>query len=89
LRFFALRMTTEPKIPGTFIPRRVFTQPGSSSDIRKWPNYVRIAPLKADIAARCIDVSFVPCHGAPIFDGDGEVAAVLDVTALDYQLDSF
>ncbi len=27
--FFALRMTTGPKIPGTVIPRRVFTQPGS------------------------------------------------------------
>jgi hypothetical protein len=29
LRFFALRMTVEPKIPGAIIPRRVFTQPGS------------------------------------------------------------
>ena len=29
LCFFALRMTTGPKIPGTVIPRRVFTQPGS------------------------------------------------------------
>jgi hypothetical protein len=27
--FFALRITTEPKIPGAVIPRRVFTQPGS------------------------------------------------------------
>jgi hypothetical protein len=26
LRFFALRMTVEPKIPGAVIPRRVFTQ---------------------------------------------------------------
>src|ERR1700722_5936427 len=30
LRFFALRMTVEPKIPGAVIPPRVFTQPGSS-----------------------------------------------------------
>src|SRR5271165_1207538 len=29
LRFFALRMTVGPKIPGAVIPRRVFTQPGS------------------------------------------------------------
>jgi hypothetical protein len=29
--FFALRMTTEPKISGAVIPRRVFTQPGSWS----------------------------------------------------------
>jgi hypothetical protein len=28
LRFFALRMTVEPKIPGAVIPPRVFTQPG-------------------------------------------------------------
>jgi hypothetical protein len=32
LRFFALRMTTEPKISGAFIPRRVFTQPGSERE---------------------------------------------------------
>ena len=31
MRFFALRMTVEPKIPGAIIPRRVFTQPGSSA----------------------------------------------------------
>jgi hypothetical protein len=30
---FTLRMTTEPKIPGAVIPRRVFTQPGSTSGI--------------------------------------------------------
>jgi hypothetical protein len=29
LRFFALRVTVEPEIPGAGIPRRVFTQPGS------------------------------------------------------------
>ena len=29
MHFFALRVTVEPKIPGTVIPRRVFTQPGS------------------------------------------------------------
>ena len=29
MRFFALRVTVEPKIPGAVIPRRVFTQPGS------------------------------------------------------------
>src|SRR6516162_11036984 len=33
LRFFALRMTTEPKIPGAVIPRRVFTQPGSKREV--------------------------------------------------------
>ena len=31
MRFFALRMTVEPKIPGAVIPPRVFTQPGSFS----------------------------------------------------------
>jgi hypothetical protein len=29
LRFFVLRMTIEPKIPGAVIPRGVFTQSGS------------------------------------------------------------
>src|SRR5215831_13226121 len=45
LRFFALRVTVEPKIPGAVIPRRVFTQPGSisdmlsrSSEVRSYPN---------------------------------------------------
>jgi hypothetical protein len=33
--FFALRMTTEPKIPGAVIPRRVFTQPGSKREATK------------------------------------------------------
>jgi len=32
LRFFALRMTTEPKISRAVIPRRVFTQPRSKRE---------------------------------------------------------
>jgi hypothetical protein len=32
-RFFVLRVTVEPKIPGAVIPRRVFTQPWPLSDI--------------------------------------------------------
>ena len=32
--FFAFRVTVEPKIPGAVIPRRVFTQPGSSTDLK-------------------------------------------------------
>ena len=35
LCFFALRMTTGPKIPGTVLPRRVFTQPGSKADVTR------------------------------------------------------
>ena len=31
MRFFALHMTVEPKIPGAVIPPGVFTQPGSFS----------------------------------------------------------
>ena len=34
--FFALRMITGPKIPGTVIPRRVFTQPGSFASLGDW-----------------------------------------------------
>src|SRR5262249_36494463 len=33
LRFFPLRVTVEPKIPGAVIPRRVFTQPGSKTEL--------------------------------------------------------
>jgi hypothetical protein len=39
--FFALRITTEPKIPGAIIPRRVFTQPGSIIDGWSLSNLLR------------------------------------------------
>jgi hypothetical protein len=42
--FFALRITTEPKIPGAVIPRRVFTQPGSGADITYLLSNVRFTP---------------------------------------------
>ena len=35
MRFFALRMTVGPKIPGAVIPPRVFTQPGPESDMSR------------------------------------------------------
>ena len=35
MRFFALRMTVGPKIPGAVIPRRVFTQPGSIASFER------------------------------------------------------
>ena len=51
LRFLALRMTIEPKIPGAVIPRRVFTQPGSRARIGRRHGqrpYCRNAP-KPDV----------------------------------------
>ena len=51
LCFFALRMTTGPKIPGTVIPRRVFTQPGSIATHSRCPRNVRFAPNFGHIAA--------------------------------------
>jgi hypothetical protein len=44
LRFFALRMTVKPKIPGAVIPPSVFTRPGSLGDIGWSPSYVSFTP---------------------------------------------
>ena len=52
LCFFALRMTTGPKIPGTVIPRRVFTQPGSRATELRYPRDVCFSPDSDRIAAR-------------------------------------
>jgi hypothetical protein len=51
LCFFALRMTTGPKIPGTVLPRRVFTQPGSFTSFRASASDFRFAPNNGPIAA--------------------------------------
>ena len=52
LRFFALRMTVEPNIPGAVIPRRVFTRPGSQADFVPRPCQVRFAPESGRVARR-------------------------------------
>ena len=61
LRFFALRVTVEPKIPAAVVPRRVFTQPGSitdmpsrSSEVRSYPNIRhRSTHLGRQLCAMC------------------------------------
>ena len=47
-------MTVEPKIPGAVIPRRVFTQPGSISDVdrNKWQVCLDQSGLESDITVR-------------------------------------
>src|SRR5215475_14194961 len=58
--FFALRITTEPKIPGAVIPRRVFTQPGSRAAVRATLALSPLCPPK-----RKSEASFVTselCH---------------------------
>jgi hypothetical protein len=49
-RFLALRITTEPKIPGAIIPRRVFAQPGSLAEVGGLTQSPRRQVLKASAA---------------------------------------
>jgi hypothetical protein len=48
--FFALRIITEPKIPGAIIPRGVFTQPGSIAPFSRAKCMSATAPKAAVIA---------------------------------------
>ena len=48
--FFALSVTTSLKIPGAVIPRRVFTRPGSLSDMAASPRHFRSSPSKRTCA---------------------------------------
>jgi len=77
LRFFALRMTIGPKIPGAVIPRRVFTQPGSiaAEMIGTVQRPMSALPPKADKRA---DVSLSPLCATSGCEQTQQVAPLLD-----------
>jgi hypothetical protein len=70
-RFFVLRITTEPKIPGAIIPRSVFTQRGSLATHSRCYRKVRFASNTGQVAA-------------PLRAGDGQAHVFCRLTQLGF-----